>query len=197
MAAHRVKKGAPPPDPLFEQTHWQVITGAPCSGKTSVIAELALRGFQVVPEVARDYIDTQLAMGLSLDLIKADLLSFERHILHAKVNLERHLPRKATIFMDRAVPDSVAYFQLDGLDATEPLGFSTLVRYEKIFLLERLSFEKDAVRSENDRAAAHLEYLLRQVYEQLGYAVITIPVMTIAQRVALILNSMTDRSIDP
>ena len=62
-------------------THWQVITGAPCSGKTAVIRELENRGFRVVHEVARSFIEAQLKEGKSLTAVKADRLAFERHIL--------------------------------------------------------------------------------------------------------------------
>ncbi|MBW2239191.1 MAG: AAA family ATPase [Deltaproteobacteria bacterium] len=34
----------------MQQTNWHVITGAPCSGKTSVICELERRGHPVVHE---------------------------------------------------------------------------------------------------------------------------------------------------
>jgi predicted ATPase len=43
------------------KTNWYVITGAPCSGKTSVIRELEKRGYRVVHEVARAYIEGKRA----------------------------------------------------------------------------------------------------------------------------------------
>ncbi len=49
-----------------KKTQWHVITGPPCSGKTAVIDELANRGYQVVPEVAGAYIDSQLSRGVTL-----------------------------------------------------------------------------------------------------------------------------------
>jgi predicted ATPase len=169
-------------------THWCVITGAPCAGKSAVIAGLAQRGFRVLPEAARAYIDTQLARGFTLAQIKADTLAFERSILLAKVRLEAQLPLTQTVFLDRAVPDSIAYFRLEGLDDTEPLALSRAHRYQKIFLLDRLDFEKDAVRSENRASAARLEALLLRSYIDLGYAVISVPVMPIDQRVDYVLE---------
>ncbi len=65
----------------MQDTNWQVITGAPCSGKTSVINKIEQRGIHVIHEVARSYIDQQMGKGLRLDQIKADVLHFERHIL--------------------------------------------------------------------------------------------------------------------
>ena len=55
------------------RTNWYVITGAPCSGKTSVINAFEQQGFLVVHEVARAYIDEELQQGKSLKQIKADV----------------------------------------------------------------------------------------------------------------------------
>lgn len=116
-----------------------VITGVPCSGKTSVIEGLARRSFNVVPEAARAYIDSRLNLGYALKEIKSDILSFERHILLAKVRIESKLSKSQTVFLDRATPDSIAYFQLEGLDWKEPLAYSRMLRYKKIFLFDQLA----------------------------------------------------------
>lgn len=169
-------------------TRWQVITGAPCSGKTTLIQALARRGHRVVPETARAYIDLCLARGLTLPQIKTDPLGFEQRILLEKVALETSLPKDQLIFMDRAVPDSVAYYRFEGLDPAEPLRHSRSVRYETIFLMERLEFEQDAVRSENAEDAARLEVMLAEDYRALGYAVVRVPVMGIDERTEFILR---------
>ena len=39
--------------PFGIQTNWHVITGAVCSGKTTLIDLLADKGFQTVPEIGR------------------------------------------------------------------------------------------------------------------------------------------------
>lgn len=170
-----------------KQTNWHVITGAPCSGKTAVIDRLAGQGYRTVPEMARSYIDSRLAQGHTLEQIKADALAFEGHILMEKVRIERRLPSDQLVFMDRAVPDSIAYFKIEGLDPAHPLSLSQEVRYKSVFLFERLAFEKDAVRSESHETAARLEALLQESYARLGYALVRVPVMPVDQRTAFIL----------
>ena len=169
-------------------TNWYVITGAPCSGKTSVIHELARRGYSVVHEVARAYIEAKLAAGLSLDQIRGDALGFERRLLEEKVAIEKKLGTRDTIFFDRAIPDSIAYFQLSGFDPSEPVALSGQKRYRKIFLLERLPARKDTVRKENDRTASTIEKLLINCYRDLGYPLIRIPVSTPSGRADAILK---------
>jgi len=121
-------------------TNWYVITGAPSSGKTSVICELELLGYRVVHEVARAFIDEELKKGKTIEQIKSDELAFERHILYEKIKIEESLPKKEIIFLDRAVPDSIAYFKSAGLNPDEPIKKSKIVHYKKISLFERLGF---------------------------------------------------------
>ncbi len=168
-------------------TNWYVITGAPCSGKTAVISQLERQGYAVVHEMARAYIDTELAKGRTLADIKADEWAFERHILISKVKLEAQLNRKDIIFLDRAVPDSIAYYKLCGLDPTEPRQMSQAIRYQKIFLFERLEFLADPVRSEDDTTADRLGKLIEESYQSLGYDPIYVPVGSVEDRTEFIL----------
>ena len=171
----------------MRQTNWHIITGAPCSGKTTVIKEIEQRGIRVIHEAARAYIDRQLGRGLRLDQIKANMEQFERHILQAKIRAEDSLTKTETVFFDRGVPDSIAYYNLEGLDPAEPLKLSRRIRYRRIFFFERLHFLKDGVRSEDEMIAARLNALLLKAYEDIGYDIITVPVMPVADRTDLVL----------
>ncbi|MCK4860007.1 MAG: ATP-binding protein [Candidatus Omnitrophica bacterium] len=172
----------------MQRTNWYVITGAPCSGKTAVISALEQLGYPVVHEVARAYIDEELKKGKSIAKIKADVLLFERHILYKKIEIEKSLSKGATVFLDRAVPDSIGYYILEGLSPDEPIKKSKQTRYKKIFFFERLLFEKDAVRSEDDKIAAELDRILKESYQMLGHEIISVPILTVKDRVDFILK---------
>ncbi|MEW6672814.1 MAG: ATP-binding protein [Thermodesulfobacteriota bacterium] len=174
----------------MKHTNWHVISGAPCSGKTAVIQELERRGYTVVHEVARAYIDQELERGKDLHQIKADMPAFEGHILKTKIGIEEGLDPDAVIFLDRAVPDSIAYYQLTGLDPAEPLACSRAFRYRQVFLFERIRFKTDAVRSEDDRIAADLDRLLEAAYRKLGYRPVRVPLLPIKERTRFILQCL-------
>ena len=98
------------------------------------------------------------------------------------------LPETETIFFDRGIPDSIAYYRLEGLDPAEPLRYSRRTRYRRVFFFEQLEFLKDAVRSENKKIAAKLNVLLREAYLQIGYEIEIVPVMPVKDRTDLVLE---------
>jgi predicted ATPase len=175
---------------FMQRTNWYVITGAPCSGKTAVISELERRGYRVVHEVARAYIDKRLRHGETIAQIKADILSFERSILYKKIAIEQSLLKEETVFLDRAVPDSIGYYILEGLDPYDPIQKSRLWQYKKIFFFDRIPLEKDPVRSEDDKVASRIDRLLKESYGMLGYEMILVPLMNISDRVDFILRNV-------
>ncbi len=122
----------------MSETNWYVITGAPSSGKTTLLKELEKIGYRVVHEVARAHIETQMAQGRTLEEIRSDKQSFENRVLNRKIALEAQLPKHEVIVFDRAVPDSIAYFELAGLDTAEAIARSPRNRYRKVFLLDPL-----------------------------------------------------------
>jgi predicted ATPase len=173
----------------MKPTRWHVITGAPCSGKTSVIERLERLGFRVVHEVARAYIDSELAKGKTLEEIRSDELAFESRILKEKCAIEASLPPGEILFLDRAIPDSMAYFELGGLEASLPREKSRMFRYKTIFLFDRLHFEKDPVRAEDQEEAAALQSALEKAYSLLQYPIVRVPPLSIQQRTDFILNT--------
>jgi predicted ATPase len=172
------------------ETNWYVVTGAPSSGKTTLVKGLERLGYRVVHEVARAYIEAQMEQGRTLEEIRADKKSFETHILNAKVAIEAKLPKDEVIVFDRAIPDSIAYFDAAGLDTTEPVEKSPRNRYRRIFLLDRLPYKTDHARIENKETARKLDEGLEQAYEMLGYDVVRIPVVSIEDRLEVILGEM-------
>jgi predicted ATPase len=178
-------------------TNWQVITGAPCSGKTAVIEELARRGYPVVPETARAIIDAQLKAGRRLEDIRADAHQFENRVFEAKLELESRLPDGQLTFLDRALPDSIAYFELEGLDPHRPREAGRRFRYGGVFLFERLVFVKDRVRTEDASAAAEIERRLTAVYRELGYAPVRVPLMPVTERADWVLSRIAGQAPHP
>jgi len=171
-------------------TNWYVITGAPCSGKTSVISRLEQLGYKVIHETARAHINDELNKGRTLDEIKADMFIFESSIFYRKIKIEATLPEKAILFLDRAIPDSIAYFRFAGIDPKEPEEKSADIRYRKIFLFDRLQIKQDEVRNENEEDSILIERLIEETYKTLGYEIMRVPVLPLERRVDFILENL-------
>ena len=171
-------------------TNWYVITGAPCSGKTSVISRIGQLGYRVVHETARAYINEELDKGKSLDEIKADMSLFEHNIFYRKIEIESSLPDKAIVFLDRAIPDSIAYFRFAGLNPKKPEKESAEIRYRKIFLFDRLRIKHDEVRNENEEDSILIDRLIEETYKTLGYEIMRVPVLPVGRRTDFIFENM-------
>ena len=171
-------------------THWYVITGAPSSGKTTLLRELEKAGYRVVHEVARAIIQSELARGRTLKEIRADKRFFENGILEAKIAIEATLAKHDVIFFDRGIPDSIAYFQVSGLDPATAKAKSPSDHYRKIFLLDQLPYERDHVRIEESGTAAELDSALERSYRELGYVVQRIGAMPVRDRLRIILDAL-------
>lgn len=115
-------------------------------------------------------------------------MRFERYILDVKVRIEAGLEPDEVVFPGRAVPDSIAYFEMAGFDPQMPANRSTLFKHKAVFLFERLGFTVATVRSEDEETAMSLDRLLEKAYRSLGYGITRVPVMPVEQRVERILS---------
>jgi predicted ATPase len=173
-------------------TQWIAITGAPSSGKTSVIDVLAAAGYATQPEVARELIEQKLASGQTLADIRSpeNTRGLQREILARKSALEDTQNPNDIIFMDRGIPDSFAYFRQAGLDTAEVAAAAQKYSYRAVFLFDRLPIKADSVRTEDNAAAQQLEDMFLADYRAIGYDVIRVPVMPIMARTDFILQHL-------
>lgn len=169
------------------QTNWYVITGAPSSGKTSVIEELRARGYAVQNETARELIELGLRRGQTLDDIRHDAADLQRNILALTLEREKNLDPALLTFLDRGLPDSITYCRLAGLDVDDARFFSRRFAYRAVFIFDRLPLIRDDVRTEDDELATRIDRDLEADYRGLGYTPLRVPVMSVSERTDFIL----------
>lgn len=173
------------------QTNWYVITGGPSSGKTTTVNLLKDRGYKTTIEHARHYIDTQKVTGQTVEEIRSNQLTFQRGILDMQIEQEQLLSHDDVVFLDRAIPDALAYYRFLNLPADEKLQEVVHTHlYKKVFILDPLPLVSDYARTEDGAAQTKIHALLAEVYESLPYPVIHIPVLPPEERVDFILKNI-------
>lgn len=166
--------------------NWYVITGASCAGKTTLIRELEKKGYDVVHEIARTYIDERIARGETIENIRRDEVLFQKNVLKKKIEIENKLPKKRLIFFDRGIPDTYAYDKLNAVKSNLLLKKAfEKCSYKKIFLLGQLPFIKDYARTETEQQQKKLHKWLEKGYKILGFTVVKVPIFPIEREIAI------------
>ena len=176
---------------MRKQTNWYVITGGPGSGKTTTVNLLKDRGYITTLEHARHYLDTQRLMGRTIEETRKNQREFQLGVLNMQIEQENQISPDVLVFLDRAIPDALAYYRFLNLPEDEKLTAALLtVSYKKIFILDCLPIMKDYARTEDAAAQQKIHALLIEVYKSLGFPIIPVPVLKPEDRVDLILNNL-------
>jgi len=171
------------------KTNWNVITGGPCTGKTTMIKILSSRGFKTTIEHARHYIDTQKIMGRTVEEIRANKRQFQLGVLEMQIEEEAQLNPDDTVFLDRALPDALAYYQFLGLEYDKHLiEQCDKYCYNKVFILDRLPLINDYARLEDEEDQIRIHELIISVYESYPCPIVHVPVLEPGERVDFILK---------
>lgn len=172
-------------------TNWNVITGGPCTGKTTVINILSGRGFKTTIEHARHYVDTQRIGGRSVEEIRRNMIEFQIEVLSMQIKQEKALDVNEQVFLDRALPDALAYYQFLDLEYDERLlEHCNRYCYNKVFILDRLPLSNDYARLEDEAAQLRIHNLIIKVYQSFPCPIVFVPVLPAEERVDFILQNL-------
>ena len=172
---------------------WYVLTGGPRSGKTTVLELLAQKGYRTVSEAARTYIEGEFAKGKTIEEIRENEIEFQKALIEMKRATEQELPQDETIFFDRGMHDSEAYLQMRGVTDDSVLAEALSgASYRRVFLLDRLPYKQDSVRTETPEEAERIHALITEAYERAGIPLERIPVFpTPEERAAYLLTRIS------
>ena len=181
--------------PFRIQTNWHVITGAQSCGKTTLTDQLADQGFQTVPEGARLYLEREMVRGRTIDEIRDNMAAQQRGIADMQLSIEGELRATQVLFLDRAVPDCLAWCRVYGLNPNEILAECFRHRYASVFVLDRLPIQRDGLRLEDEALAAFLDDWIPRDYNALGYRVERVPVLSPEERIAFVLERLSEQGL--
>lgn len=175
-----------------------VLTGGPCSGKTTLIDMLFDNGYRVVPETARFIIELEkIHEDGILPWKPGKMEQFQELVFYAQKTFEDIFSRKFLhqsidniIFLDRSLVDPIAYCKVYGVK--EPTGLREAIEaanYQTVFFLEQVPYDRDMERKEAEEMALRLSDALYEAYYSLGYKIIRLPDMGhVKERHSMIIN---------
>lgn len=179
-------------------TRWYVLTGAAACGKTTLLRQLESEGFAAMRETARWYFDRELAAGRSLADLRSDDAALQCAIAALQRRAEEGADPGREMFLDRALPDSLAFYRIVGLDPNGLLPDCLDRRYAGVFILDSLHAHRSATLGpEDERSSVFLDEWLERDYRTLGYDVVRVPAIPPAERLAFVLDHLQARGSPP
>ncbi len=171
---------------LIHKRH--IITGAPGTGKTSLITELKKNGYLCFDEISRKIITRQQETG-SNKTPWGDLKAFV-DLVYKQTIKELDLPIQKNTFVDRGLPDSIAYLKSKSYTIPDYLlNFPYKSFYASTVFLtppwEQI-YTKDPQRLQSNQEAILIHKHLVEVYQNLGFNIEILPKTTLTKRVDFI-----------
>jgi predicted ATPase len=171
--------------------NWYVITGGPSSGKTTTVNLLRERGYITTMEHARHFIDTQRLKGRTIEEVRNDQRQFQLGVLSMQIAQEKEISPNVQVFLDRAIPDALAYYRFLNLSLDDILIEALrTVNYKKVFIMDCLPLKNDYARRENVEGQKKIHLLITEIYESLPFPVVHVPVLPAEERVDFILKNL-------
>jgi len=170
-----------------------IITGAPGSGKTSLLAALEQERYTCCGEASRQLILELTAKG-SRCLPWIDLPCFAQLVLARMIAGYRSAPAAGPSFFDRGIPDIIAYLSAAGLPVSDKYKTS-LRRYpydNTVFFLPPWEdiYVQDPQRWQTFDEARVIDEHLRDTYRSAGYRIVLLPRSTVTERVECIRDTL-------
>ena len=168
-----------------------MITGGPGSGKTTMVNLLKARGYKTTIENARHYFDMQRLNGQTVEEVRKHQEQFQLRVLEMQIEVEKALQPDEVVFLDRAIPDALAYYKYLNI-IIDPLLADAMfkINYKKVFILDCLPLVQDYARTEDEEAQKKIHAVILSVYESLPFPIIRVPVMLPHERVDFILKNL-------
>ena len=170
-----------------------VLTGGTCTGKSTLLNELARMGYSVVPECARRVIEQQGGRKgwTTFDDMERKMFTLQ---LEEEKKLDKIEDEVGLVFLDRGQPDYPGYcleYTGEIPEWMKPhMPMDNL--YDAVFVLDFVPYRTDAIRFENADQARAIHHRIIQSYWDNGYQLTFVPFIPVENRATYILHKLKD-----
>ena len=192
----------PPSSVAFESSdetasktgRFYILTGGPGSGKSTLLAALRKLGLHTMPEAGRAVIQEQVACGGNA-LPWNDRVAFAEHMFERDAASWRAAHAlTGPVFFDRGVADVAGYLRLCGLPVPHHIltAARTFDYSRQVFIAPPWPaiFAQDAERKQTMKEAEATWSTMVDVYTELGYNLVTLPLASVSERVQFVLETI-------
>ena len=175
--------------------NFYIITGGPGGGKTSLLESLASKGYNYIPETARQIIKERLSKGLTP---RPDAKTFAREIFDQDwKNFISNSDLSSLLFFDRSFMDSACMLFDSDVDSYDKIRNTHLAsRYNnKVFITPPWQeiYSNDAERDQSFEQSIEVYQRLENWYREHDYDIVVLPKDTIENRVKFILDQIVSQ----
>ena len=171
-----------------------LLIGGPSTGKTTLINYLKTLGYPCLEEISREVIKKAQSEGIDQLFLEKPLL-FSQLLKDARIQQFQEVATYDTdyVFLDRGIPDTVAYMDYIGQDYTEEFVTDCKTyHYDVVFILPlwKEIHQTDGERYESFEQAQEIQDHLLATYRTYGYTPIEVPKSDVASRASFIINTL-------
>lgn len=163
-----------------------IITGAPGTGKTTLIENLKKIGYECYDEVSRKIIIEQQRFN-------GKITPWDNTLEFAKLCYEKMFPQlfgNQLAFFDRGIPDLIAYLKFYNFQVPDYF-YKSLKKYHKtVFFLPYWEeiYVNDPQRPQSKETAKGLHSCIYDTYASLGFELVDLGFSTVSKRVEAVRN---------
>lgn len=171
-----------------------VITGGPCTGKTTLINYLKKEGYCCFNEISREVIVEYQKNGIQQPFV-SNPEDFNTKLLNRQIAQfkEGDNIQAPCVFYDRGIVDIVGYMEYAGQKYAPKFTDSICkYTYDMIFILPAWEaiYAKDEQRLEDYAEAVKINDFIYDAYIKHNYNPIKVPIDTVENRISFILNTI-------